>query len=105
MSEFSQNEGFLVPRSRNMDLVPSTQNQKVISKGGRKEIILEEDQHIKNLESILNRDFFPLLTYANNQEGEDDKDISTNLSTIDPGIENTEIENLSLNQYVHKYNR
>jgi len=105
MSQFSQNEGFLVPKPKGNELVQSQGNEKVVIKEGRKEIILEEEEHIKNLEKIMNRDFFPLLHFINNQDNSSDRDLSTNLSTAETGIENTEIENLTLNQYTAKYNR
>ncbi len=105
MSERRQADGFLVPRSKNMELVSSNKEEKVVIKEGKKEVILEEDEHIKNLEKILNRDFFPVLHFVSNQENDIERDFSTNLSTAETGIENPEIDNLSLNQYVAKYNR
>lgn len=106
MSNSSKTEDFLVPAPKRMDIVSLNKDSKPNDiKTKRKEIIVEEEEHIKNLEKIITRDFFPLLHMLNDQEKSEVGDLSTNMSAKKGSSANEDIEDLTLNEYVAKYNR
>lgn len=106
MSNSSKKEDFLVPAPKKMDIVAINRDSKSNEiKSKRKEVILEEEEHIKNLEKIITRDFFPLLHMLNDQEKSEVGDLSTNMSAKKGLSVDEDVEDLSLNQYIAKYNR
>ena len=106
MSDSNQNGGFLVP-------LPKTSTAIVIkelksnppNRGRNNEVILEEEEYLKNLEKVINKTFFPLLHAQQSNQPPEEHDASTHISGIDPSVVQNDVDRLSLNQYMAKYNR
>ena len=78
-------------------LAPAPKKQK------KQEIVLDEDKHINNIEKIITRDFFPFL--HNLEKDEADTVLKNdNSSTIPPTEQTQNIDNMTLNEYLRKYN-
>lgn len=106
MSDSRRNDGFLVPVSKTTTAVAIKELKPVPSNRGRNnEVILEEEEYLKNLEKVINKTFFPLLHAAQSNQPPEETDVSTHLSGVDPSVIQNDIDKLSLNQYMAKYNR
>jgi hypothetical protein len=95
---------FAIPKPKTLALIPRDSVQEE-SKPKKKDIVLDEEEHIKNLSKIINRDFFPLLHQIENQEKSEAGDASTNLSARMTTVTNPEVDEMTLNAYLATYNR
>jgi len=108
MSEPNKNDGFLVPLPKYttaLAIQELKQKAPAPNRGRNNEIILEEEVYLKNLEKVVNRTFFPLLHAVDNKEESQDFEASTHLSGINPSTVQNDVDNLTLNRYMAKYNR
>jgi len=101
MSEKNKNDGFLVPVSK-ITAVSTIREQitPAPERGRNNEIILEEELYLKNLEKVINKQFFPLLHQKDLNEEPQEFDTSTVLS----GAIQNDVDKLTVNQYMAKYN-
>ena len=106
MSQPNKNDGFLVPVPKTINTVAIKELRAPAPNRGRhNEIVLEEEEYLKNLEKVVNRSFFPLLHAADMNQDPDDLENSTNLSGVDPSIVQRDVDVLTVNEFVGKYNR
>ena len=107
MSESHKKDGFLVPLPRGSRAVVIPEiKPPAPTRGRNNEIILEEEEYLKNLERIVNRTFFPLLHAAENSGGGyQDFESATHLSGVNSDRLQNDVDKLTVNQYVAKYNR
>ena len=103
MSEKNKNDGFLVPVSKST-AVSVIREQKVPApeRGRNNEIILEEEVYLKNLEKVINKQFFPLMHKKDLNDEPQDFETITQLSAA--SMQN-DVDKLTVNQYMAKYNR
>ncbi len=106
MSEKNQNDGFLVPVSK-ITAVSAIRELKTPApeRGRNNEIILEEEVYLKNLEKVINRQFFPLLHQKDLSEDPQDFETSTHMSGVNASVAQNDVDKLTVNQYMAKYNR
>lgn len=106
MSDLQKNGEFLVPLPKTSTAVVIKELKPAPTNRGRNnEVILEEEEYLKNLEKVINKTFFPLLHAQQNNEPPEEYDASTHISGVDPSVVQNDVERLSLNQYMAKYNR
>lgn len=106
MSDTNKNSGFLVPLPKTSTVV-AIREQKLPApnRGRNNEVILEEEEYLKNLEKVINKSFFPILHAQDNNTQSQDFETSSQVTGIDPSIVQNDVDKLTINQYMAKYNR